>query len=130
MGWVYVNGFDLNNRSYRVYVQRDTPSRAQQKVIRQYYLRSDPGKMIPLDNLVTVEQTANPQVISHHNLFRSAEIDGSAAPGRSSGEGIAAMEELAKKVLPNGMAFESTGIPLEQIAPVEKPHALFLLGLL
>ncbi len=129
MGSVYVNDFDFNNRSYRVYVQADTPFRAQPKDIRQYYLRSDTGKMIPLDNLVTVEQTANPQVISHHNLFRSAEIDGSAAPGRSSGEGIAAMEELAKKVLPNGMAFEWSGISLEEIESGGKALVLFLLGL-
>ena len=53
--------------------------------------------MIPLDDLVTIEQTANPQVISHYNLFRSAEINGSAAPGRSSGDGIADMEALGQK---------------------------------
>jgi len=56
--------------------------------------------MISLDNLVSVEQSANPQVIKHYNLFRSAEINGTAAPGHSSGEGIAAMEALAKRVLP------------------------------
>src|SRR5260370_42185419 len=106
MGSVYVNDFDFNNRSYRVYVQADSRYRSQPKDIRQYYLRSDTGKMIPLDNVVTVEQTANPQVISHYNLFRSAEIDGSAAPGKSTGEGIAAMEDLAKRVLPQGMTFE------------------------
>ena len=83
MGSVYVNDFDFNNRSYRVYVQADQVFRAQAKDIRQYYLRSDTGKMIPLDNVVTIEQTANPQVITHYNLFRSAEIDGNSAPGRS-----------------------------------------------
>src|SRR5205807_6416428 len=86
MGSVYVNDFDFNNRSYRVYIQADQPFRAKAKDIRQYYLRSDAGKMIPLDNLVEVEQTANPQVISHFNLFRSAEINGNAGLGRSSGQ--------------------------------------------
>src|SRR5204862_3266392 len=95
MGSVYVNDFDFNNRAYRVYVQADSKYRSQPKDIRQYYLRSDTGKMISLDNLVTVEQTANPQVISHYNLFRSAEINGTAAPGHSSGEGIPAMEALS-----------------------------------
>src|SRR5881296_1689105 len=112
MGSVYVNDFDFNNRSYRVYVQADSKYRSQPKDIRQYYLRSDTGKMISLDNLVTVEQTANPQVISHYNLFRSAEINGAPAPGHSSGEGIAAMEALSKKVLPNGMTFEWSGLSL------------------
>src|ERR1700759_5836515 len=79
MGSVYVNDFDFNNRAYRVYVQADEGFRAQAKDIREYYLRSDTGKMIPLDNVASIEQTANPQVITHYNLFRSAEIDGNAA---------------------------------------------------
>jgi HAE1 family hydrophobic/amphiphilic exporter-1 len=129
MGSVYVNDFDFNNRSYRVYVQADSRFRAQPKDIRQYYLRSDVGKMIPLDNLVTVEQTANPQVISHYNLFRSAEIDGSAAPGHSTGEGISTMEALSKQVLPNGMKFEWSGLSLEEIESGGKALILFALGL-
>jgi HAE1 family hydrophobic/amphiphilic exporter-1 len=129
MGSVYVNDFDFNNRAYRVYVQADQKFRAKAKDIAQYYLRSDTGKMIPLDNLVSVEQTSNPQVISHYNLFRSAEIDGSAAPGRSSGEAMAAMEGLAKKVLPNGMTYEWTGLSLEEVESGGKAAMLFGLGL-
>src|SRR5579864_7867844 len=129
MGSVYVNDFDFNNRAYRVYVQADQRFRSTAKDIAQYYLRSDTGKMIPLDNLVTLEQTANPQVISHYNLFRSAEIDGSAAPGRSSGEAMAAMEALAKKVLPNGMTYEWTGLSLEEVESGGKAALLFALGL-
>ncbi len=128
MGSVYVNDFDFNNRSYRVYVQADSNFRSQAKDIRQYYLRSDTGKMISLDNLVTVEQTANPQLIPHYNLFRSAEINGAAAPGHSSGEGIAAMEALAKRVLPNGMTFEWSGLSLEEIESGGKALILFALG--
>src|SRR5260370_32087974 len=126
---VYVNDFDFNNRSYRVYVQADSKFRSQPKDIRQYYLRSDTGKMISLDNLVAVEQTANPQVIPHYNLFRSAEINGAAAPGHSSGEGIAAMEALAKRELPNGMTFEWSGLSLEEIESGGKTLILFALGL-
>src|SRR5260370_605928 len=129
MGSVYVNDFDFNNRSYRVYVQADSKFRSQPKDIRQYYLRSDTGKMISLDNLVTVEQTANPQVIPHYNLFRSAEINGASAPGHSSGEGIAAMEALSKQVLPNGMTFEWSGLSLEEIESGGKALILFALGL-
>jgi HAE1 family hydrophobic/amphiphilic exporter-1 len=130
MGSVYVNDFDFNNRAYRVYLQADTPFRATAKDISQYYLRSDTGKMIPLDNVVDVEQTGNPQVISHFNLFRSAEVDGSAAPGKSSGDAIAAMEELAKKNLPNGMTYEWSGLSLEEIESGGKAAILFGLGLL
>jgi HAE1 family hydrophobic/amphiphilic exporter-1 len=130
MGSVYVNDFDFNNRSYRVYVQADSQYRSQAKDIKQYYLRSDPGRMIPLDNLVTVQPTESAQVISHYNLFRSAEIDGSAAPGHSSGEGIAAMEALSKKVLPQGMQYEWSGLSLEEIQSGGKALILFGLGLI
>jgi len=126
---VYINDFDFNNRSYRVYIQADGRFRSNAKAIDQYYVRSDTGKTIPLDDLVTVEQTANPQVISHYNLFRSAEIDGSAAPGRSSGDGIADMEALAKKSLPNGMTFEWSGLSLEELQSGGKATILFGLGL-
>ncbi len=129
MGSVYVNDFDFNNRSYRVYLQADESFRAQAKDIRQYYLRSDTGKMIPLDNVASIEQTANPQVITHYNLFRSAEIDGNAAPGRSTGQGIEDMEALAKKVLPNGMTYEWSGLSLEELESGGKATLLFGLGL-
>jgi len=112
MGSVYVNDFDFNNRSYRVYLQADQKFRSEAKDMRGYYLRSDTGKMVPMDNIVQIEQTANPQVSTHYNLFRSAEIDGSAMPGLSSGAGIGAMEETARKALPRGMTFEWSGLSL------------------
>ncbi len=129
MGSVYVNDFDFNNRSYRVYVQADQKFRAQANNMRSYYLRSDNGKMIPLDNVVEIEQTENPQVITHYNLFRSAEIDGSAAQGLSSGQAITEMEALAKKVLPRGMSYEWSGLSLEEIESGGKAAILFGLGM-
>jgi HAE1 family hydrophobic/amphiphilic exporter-1 len=129
MGSEYVNDFDFNNRSYRVYVQAEGQYRAKPKDIGQYYLRSDMGKLIPLDNFAKIEQTANPQVISHYNLFRSAEINGSGTPGRSSGQAIADMEALAKKSLPHGMTYEWSGLSLEEIQSGGKALILFGLGL-
>jgi hydrophobic/amphiphilic exporter-1 (mainly G- bacteria), HAE1 family len=128
MGSVYVNDFDFNNRSYRVYVQSEGRYRSSPKDIGEYYLKSNTGKLIPLDNFTKVEQTANPQVISHYNLFRSAEISGSGAPGRSSGQAIADMEALAKKTLPNGMTYEWSGLSLEEIESGGKAMILFGLG--
>jgi HAE1 family hydrophobic/amphiphilic exporter-1 len=130
MGSVYVNDFDFNNRSYRVYLQADQKYRAEAKDIRSYYLKSDTGKMIPLDNLVEIEQTANPQVISHFNLFRSAEISGSSAPGVSTGQALAAMEAVARKEMPRGMGFEWSGLSLEEVESSGKAAVLFALGLI
>jgi len=129
MGSVYVNDFDFNNRAYRVYVQAEGKFRNKAKDIGGYYVRSDTGRMISLDNLVTLEQTATPQVISHFNLFRSAEISGSAAPGRSSGQAIADMEGMAHKLLPQGMRYEWSGLTLEELESGSKALILFGLGL-
>ena len=130
MGSAYVNDFDFMNRSYRVYVQADTQFRAEPRGMRQLYVRSDEGTMVPLDGLVRLEQAATPQVISHYNLFRSAEVSGSAAPGKSSGEAIAAMEDLSRRVLPRGFAYEWTGLSREELEAGGTTAILFGLGTL
>jgi hydrophobic/amphiphilic exporter-1 (mainly G- bacteria), HAE1 family len=131
MGSEYVNDFDYNNRTYRVYVQADQPFRMNARDLHSYYVRSDTtNQMVPLDNLVTVKDSSGPQVISHYNLFRSVEIDGSAAPGRSSSEGIASMEELARKTMMPGMTFSWTGLTQEEIESSGKAVIIFALGLL
>ncbi|MGH8734772.1 MAG: efflux RND transporter permease subunit, partial [Burkholderiales bacterium] len=130
MGSAYVNDFDFNNRSYRVYVQADRQFRAQPKDLRQFYVRSETGMMIPMDNLVRVAQSTTPSVITHYNLFRSAEINGNAAPGRSSGQAIAAMEALSAEALPQGFGYEWTGISLEELQSGQTAALLFGLGTL
>ncbi|HUR36176.1 MAG TPA: multidrug efflux RND transporter permease subunit [Terriglobales bacterium] len=130
LGSQYVNDFDFNNRSYRVYVQADQAYRSQPKDIKQYYVRSDNGDMIALDNLVQVKESTTPPVISHYNLFRSAEIDGSAALGRSTGDAIAAMDAQAQRQLPRGFSYEWTGISREEIQSGGQAALLFALGFL
>jgi HAE1 family hydrophobic/amphiphilic exporter-1 len=130
MGSEYVNDFDYNNRTYRVFVQADQPYRMTAKDLHNFYVRSDSGQMIPLDNLVTVQESSGPPVISHYNLFRSVEIDGSAAPGYSSGEGVLAMQELAQKWMMPGMKYEWTGLTLDEIESGGKALIIFSLGVL
>ncbi|HLW81634.1 MAG TPA: multidrug efflux RND transporter permease subunit [Candidatus Acidoferrales bacterium] len=130
LGSVYVNNFTFNNRSYRVYVQAAEQYRSHPDDIDRFYVRSNSGNMVSLDNLVSITQTASPQVITHYDLFRSAEIDGSAAPGRSSGDAINDMQKLAAKVLPRGFSYEWSGLSLEEIQSGSKSAALFGLGLL
>jgi len=129
MGSAYVNDFDFNNRSYRVYVQADKQFRAAAQDMKQFYVRSDSGAMVPLDNLISISQTTTPQVISHYNLFRSAEVDGSPAPGYSSGQAIAAMEDLARK-MPQGFSYSWTGLSLEELQSGGTSLILFGLGTL
>jgi len=130
MGSSYVNDFDFNNRSYRVYVQADAPYRRNAQDIHQYYVRSDSGQMVPLDNLASIAETSGPQVINHYNLFRSAEIDGSPAPGLSSGQGLDAMVRLFDKNKMPGMSYSWTGLALEEVESAGKAIIIFGLGLL
>ncbi len=130
MGSSYVNDFNFNNRSYRVYVQADQQFRRNAADLRQYYVRSNAGQMVPLDNLVALSETSGPQVINHYNLFRSAEIDGSPAEGLSSGQGLENMQKLFDKFKMPGMTFEWTGLALEEVESSGKAVIIFGLGLL
>jgi HAE1 family hydrophobic/amphiphilic exporter-1 len=130
MGSSYINDFDFNNRSYRVYVQADQTARMTPGDLRKFYVRTDSGQMVSLDNVVTIQQASGPQVISHYDLFRSAEIDGSAAPGFSTGQGLAEMEDLAKKNMLQGMSYSWTGLSLEEIEAAGKAILIFGLGIL
>jgi HAE1 family hydrophobic/amphiphilic exporter-1 len=129
MGSSYVNDFDLANRAYRVYVQADPRYRSTVARIGQYSVRAANGEMVPLESLVKVRESTSPQTISHYNLFRSAEIDGSPAPGYSTGTAMAAMESIAKKVLPQGFAYEWTGLSQEQLESGRQTVIIFALAL-
>jgi HAE1 family hydrophobic/amphiphilic exporter-1 len=130
MGSEYINDFDFNNRTYRVFVQADQQFRMNAGDLHSYYVRSGAGQMVPLDNLVAVTESSGPPVISHYNLFRAVEIDGSPAPGYSSGQGITGMEDLANKVMMPGMRYEWTGLTLDEIESSGRALIIFGLGIL
>jgi len=130
LGSAYVNDFDFNNRSYRVYVQADSQFRSNPKDIERYSVRSSSGQMMPLSNVVSIREGTAPQNIGHYNLFRSVEINGSPAPGYSSGQALQAMEELSARVLPQGMTFAWGGLSREEIEAGAQSTVIFGLGLL
>jgi HAE1 family hydrophobic/amphiphilic exporter-1 len=130
LGSSYVNDFDFNNRSYRVYVQADQQFRSKPEDITRYYVRTAEGRMMPLSNVVSVRETTAPKLISHYNLFRSVELSGSAAPGFSSGQALQAMEGLSSRVLPQGMSFAWSGLSLEELRAGRQSLIIFGLGLL
>jgi HAE1 family hydrophobic/amphiphilic exporter-1 len=130
LGSQYVNDFDLNNRAYRVYVQADQQYRADPADLRQLYARSQTGEMVPLDTVVRMKETTAPQVISHFNMFRSATIQGAGAPGVSSGQALAAMEEIARQTLPAGFEGAWSGQSLEEKQAGTQAGFLFALSIL
>jgi hydrophobic/amphiphilic exporter-1 (mainly G- bacteria), HAE1 family len=113
-----------------VYVQADQPFRMNARDLRQYYVRSDTNGLVPLQNIVSLKDASGPQVINHFNLFRSAEIDGAAAPGFSSAQGLKAMGELAKQNMLQGMSYTWSGLALEEVEAAGKAIIIFALGLL
>jgi HAE1 family hydrophobic/amphiphilic exporter-1 len=86
--------------------------------------------MVPLDNLVTIAESSGAPVISHYNLFRAVEIDGSAAPGYSSGQALVAMDQLAQQNMMPGMGYEWTGLTLDEIESAGQTIVIFGLGIL
>jgi len=130
LGSVYVNDFDFNSRSYRVYVQADKSFRAKPEDIEQYYVRTAGGQMMRLGNVVSIREGTAPKTITHYNMFRSAEINGSGAPGYSSGQAIQIMQQLSNRVLPQGMTYSWSGLSLEEIKAGKQAVVIFGLGLL
>ncbi len=127
LGSQYVNDFEFNNRAYRVYVQADQRFRSSPQALKQLYARSRSGDMIPLEQVVQLRETTAPQVISHFNLFRAASLNGSAAPGVSSGEALKEMERIADQALPQGMGHAWSGISLEETKAGQQ--SLYIFGL-
>jgi HAE1 family hydrophobic/amphiphilic exporter-1/multidrug efflux pump len=105
LGSYYVNDFNLFGRTYRVQAQAEGAQRGQPDDVNRFYVRSDNGTMVPLSTLVSSRPINGPQYFERYNVYSSATINGSNAPGYSSGQAIAAMEELAS-ALPPGFAYE------------------------
>jgi hydrophobe/amphiphile efflux-1 (HAE1) family protein len=120
LGSLYVNDFNSFGRVWRVQLQAEPAYRASPSDVARLYVRSQPGlngrssQMVPLSTLVTVKPITGPDSISHYNLYRSAQIAGDTAPGASSGQAIAVMEGLARRLLPPGLSYEWTGLAFQE----------------
>ncbi|TQK06990.1 efflux RND transporter permease subunit [Herbaspirillum sp. SJZ107] len=115
LGSLYVNDFNQFGRTYQVRVQADAPFRSQREQIAQLKVRNDKGEMIPLSSLMTVKDTYGPDRVQRYNNYVAAEMNGGPAPGVSSGQAQAAMEEIARDVLPKGIAYEWTDLTYQDI---------------
>jgi multidrug efflux pump len=98
-----------------VRVQADAPFRSQREQIAQLKVRNDKGEMIPLSSLMTIKDTYGPDRVQRYNNYVAAEMNGGPAPGVSSGQAQAAMEEIAREVLPKGVAYEWTDLTYQDI---------------
>jgi hydrophobe/amphiphile efflux-1 (HAE1) family protein len=114
LGSAYVNDFNFLGRTYRVFAQADAAFRATPTSIGQLKTRNAAGTMVPLGAVIDIEEITGPDRINRYNLFTSAEISGSGAPGVSTGDAMAEMEHLAEMSLPPGFAFEWTELSYQE----------------
>lgn len=114
-GSLYINDFTTYNRTFHVVVQADTAYRAMISDMEKYYVRNANNQMVPLGTLISFKPVEAAPLISHFNIFRSAEIDGSSPPGVSSTEAIAALQKLAAQQLPQGYTYEFSGLSYEEL---------------
>jgi hydrophobe/amphiphile efflux-1 (HAE1) family protein len=129
MGSIFVNDFTIYGRNFHVVAQADTNYRTNMKDIGQYFVRNQAGSMVPLSTLTSYKMIENAPLISHFNLFRSSEIDGTSAPGYSSGDAIKALQEVAAQTLPQGFGYEFAGLSREEIISGSKTVYIFMLSI-
>lgn len=115
LGSLYANDFNRFGRTYQVNVQADQQFRLEPEQIGQLKVRNNRGEMVPLSTFVKVDDSAGPDRVMHYNSFLTAEINGAAAPGYSSGQAEAAIAKLLNEELPIGMTFEWTDLTYQQI---------------
>ncbi len=105
LGGAYVNQFNRFGRQWKVYLQAEPEYRTSADKINNFYVRNSKGDMTPLASLVTIRRVSGPEYTNRFNLYRSIQINGSPAPGFSSGQAMAAMEQVSQEVLPAGFGY-------------------------
>jgi hydrophobic/amphiphilic exporter-1 (mainly G- bacteria), HAE1 family len=106
LGGLFLNQFNRFGRQWRVFLQAEGADRRSEEDINQYYVRNNDGNMVPLSSLVTTRRISGPEYTNRFNLYRAAQVLGAAAPGYSSGQAMAALEEVAKEVLPPEIGYD------------------------
>ncbi|HEY0244208.1 MAG TPA: efflux RND transporter permease subunit, partial [Mucilaginibacter sp.] len=130
MGSLFVSNFTLYNRTYHVVIQADTGYRALISNMNKYYVRNSVGTMLPLSAVINYKPAVAAPLITHFNLFRSAQVDGSIPPGYSSGQSIEELKALCAKILPRGYTYEFSGLSYEEIKAGSITVYIFLFSII
>jgi HAE1 family hydrophobic/amphiphilic exporter-1 len=132
MGGYFINYFNRFGRQWQVYVEAEGEDRAKAENVGQFYVRNNRGENVPLSTLATIRPRIGPEFLLRFNEYRSAQINGSAAPGYSADQATAALEEIFKQTMPREMGFDYSGISFQEQKAREgvPPAAIFGLSLL
>jgi HAE1 family hydrophobic/amphiphilic exporter-1 len=114
LGGLYVNQFNRFGRQWRVFLQAEGEDRMVPDQVGQFYVRNDTGTMVPLSALSTMQPTFGPQFTNRFNVYRAAQVTGTAAPGYSSGQAMDALEEVARQTLPREMGYDWSDLSFQE----------------
>src|SRR5215813_2047831 len=114
LGGLYLNQFNRFGRQWRVFLQAEGEERRSDEDINQYYVRNNDGNMVPLSSLVSTRRISGPEYTNRFNLYRAAQVLGAAAPGYSSGQAMAALEEVAKETLPPEIGYDWSDLSYQE----------------
>jgi HAE1 family hydrophobic/amphiphilic exporter-1 len=130
LGGTFVNQFNRFGRQWRVFMQADAVDRITPEDIGRFYVRNNDGNMVPLAALTTVRTTSGPEYTQRFNLFRAAQITGSAAPGYSSGQAMAALEQVAAQTLPREMGYDWSDLSYQEKKAAGTTGRIFALSII
>jgi HAE1 family hydrophobic/amphiphilic exporter-1 len=132
MGGLFINYFNRFGRQWQVYIEAEGEYRTNAENVGQFYVRNQNGRMVPLSALTRFEPRPGPEFTMRYNLFRSAQLNGSAAPGYSSNQAMAALEEVFAQTMPPEMGYDYLGISFQEKKAQQgvPPAAIFGLSLL
>ncbi len=130
LGGIYVNQFNRFGRQWKVFLQAEAEGRVKPQDINQFYVRNNDGKMVPLSALVTTRSVSGPEFTNRFNLFRAAQVTGIPAPGYSSGQATAALEAVAKEVLPREMGYDWADMSYQEVKAAGAGAKVFILSII
>ncbi|HEX2833103.1 MAG TPA: multidrug efflux RND transporter permease subunit [Thermoanaerobaculia bacterium] len=130
LGGSFVNQFNRFGRQWRVFLQADAADRLTPEAIGQFFVRNNDGNMVPLSALTTIRQTSGAEYTTRFNLYRAAQVTGAAAPGYSSGQAMAALEEVARQTLPREMGYDWSDLSFQEKRAAGTASRVFLMSLL
>jgi HAE1 family hydrophobic/amphiphilic exporter-1 len=114
MGGLFINYYNSFGRTWQVYVEAETPFRANTERLGQFYVRNNQGEALPLSSLAKFENRSGPEFTMRYNEYRSAQINGSAAPGYSANQATSALEDVFKQTMPHEMGFDYMGMSYQE----------------
>ncbi len=130
LGGIYVNQFNRFGRQWKVFVQGEAAGRVRVEDINQFYVRNNDGQMVPLSALLTTKNIQGPEFTNRFNLFRAAQVTGIPAPGYSSGQATAALEEVAREVLPREMGYDWADMSYQEVKAAGAGAKVFVLSII